>query len=490
MTTADEHAQIVLSAIIPSRSDLLDKAFGRLAPDHFVDSTTRKLWELVIRYYETVAKVMPRDALSDLLRNRTDPAKAILFEELYDSLADRVVDDADFTWSVEQLRELAAERATQETLTRAMEILRTGVQEPGKDRKQGQADAWDFVIESRADIERSLTMQSSPEGDVRQEHIEMLNDYAERKRLRESGLTRGIRFGIPALDGVISGGVQPGELVMVAGGSSSGKTGMCVGWSWSAAIEQGKNVVFFTTETLRDQVRRRLVSRHSKHPMFDMPDGLNSKDLREGTLTPGLEAKLEDVLDDFTSNPAYGRLYVAQIPRGAGVNIIESNMYRLQRQFHIDFVVMDYVALLSASVRRGQSREEQAEKIKETAQLCKTFDDGRGVPFVTPWQMTRTDQDEAERTGYYNLNSLAETAEATNSADIAISLLGMGEPDTRYRELKAQVLKNRDGMRANSLSLRIDYATSTITDFAAQGGGRSLMDDEGPDDLYGGLLGN
>ena len=489
MPTAIEHGEVVLSAILPDRSDLLDRAHLRLLPEHFIDSNSRKLYELLVRYYETVAKVMTREALSDLLRNR-DPSKIILFEELYDSFAERHVDDADFTWSVEQLRDLAAERATQESFTKGMEILRTGISEPGKDRLQGHEDAWEYLMQSRADIEHGLAMQDSPEGNVRVEHNDMWFDYQERKRLREAGISPGVKFGVQGIDEVITGGIQPGEMVMLAGGSSSGKTGACVQLGWSAAVEQGKNVVIFTTETLRDAVRRRIMSRHSKHHIFELPDGINSRDLRDGSLTEFEEEKLAEIIGDLTNNPTYGNLWISQVPRGATVSTLETRMYRIQRMFNIDLVIMDYLALLKPDVRRGTRREEKADTIIEAAQLCKTFDNGRGVPFVSPWQVTRTDQDAAMLSGYYDMNSLAETAEATNSADIAISFLNPVHSDDRYKEVKAQVLKNRDGARQSSIALRMDYATSTITDFANRSqGSRIIMDDDDESTNYLNTLG-
>ena len=232
--------------------------------------------------------------------------------------------------------------------------------------------------------------------------------------------------------------------------------------AWSAAIEQKKNVVFLTTETLRPQVARKVIARHSKMSLFDLPMGLNTRDLKAGTLSPAHEEKYTEVVREFGSNPEYGKVYVAQVPRGSSIASIEQTLYRVQRQFHIDFVVMDYLALLRSDSKRPTTREELAAIMKEAKQVSTTFDDGRGVPFLSPWQVSRLSRENAEKIGMYTSASLSETAEATNSADVIVSLLAPTDNTDRHAEVTMQVLKNRDGETANGIIVEVDYATSSF----------------------------
>lgn len=478
MADAREHAATVLSAILPARKDLLDRALTRLTVEHFPDRVQQTLFKMLERYADHTGTVLPLKHLEDILRGRTAAGQAELLTETYTLYAETAVTDAEFSWSVEQLRDLLAEKATGEAITEAMEILRTGkTDEKSGETRQGHEAAREALLASLSVIEREVTQQEAPEGSLRHEAEEMLADYAERKRLAETGEAMGVQFGVSALDDRVVGGMQNGDLVLVVGYSSDGKTSFCVQTAWSAAVEQGKNVAFLTTETLRPQVRRRLVARHSTMEMFGLTSGLNTRDLKAGSLSDHDEQVMRAVVDDLTTNPAYGQIYIAQVPRGATLDNIEQRMYRIHRQMNIDLVILDYLGLLSAGRYRQATREEEKAKVIEAKQIATTFDGGRGVPFVTPWQVNRAAREQAEKVGQYSLNATAETAEATNSADLMIALMAPMDNTNRHTEITGQILKQRDGETVNGLVIAVDYATSKFT---ARGGLQFAAAPNGP----------
>jgi replicative DNA helicase len=459
MTTATEHCRQLLAAIIPDRRDLLDKALRHLSASHFPDRVLANLFTMLENYAGVTAAVITRPALADMLGHlNADMGTVALYQETYDLLVATRVDDSAFLWSLQEIRELAAARATGAALTHAMQILNQGVDEDGEIIR-GHGPARSHVLTRFADIDRDLSMQEAPEGDMRGEADEIISDYAERKAARLSGRSVGIEFGIPALDEKITG-LQNGELVLIVGYTGEGKTSISSQLGWNAAISQGRNVVILTTETLRAQIRRRLVARHSCLPHFGSPEGLNSRDIKHGTLNAEQERVLRAVVTDFTTNPGYGRCYLVQVPRAATISYIESKLLRIQRMFPVELVIMDYLALLRPERRRTSDREELGSILKEAKQLATTFNDGAGVPFVSPWQVSRTARQEAERSGFYTASALSETAEASNSADLIVSLLAPLDTSERTATVKMQVMKNRDGERANSIEVFVDYATS------------------------------
>lgn len=461
MADASEHAAVVFSGIIPGRRDLLDKALRHLTPAHFPEKLQANLFTMLQRYAEVTGKVVTASALGDMLRKK-DTGQAQLYLEAYELYEATTVADSDVVWSIQELRDLAAERATAEVITEGMNVLRQGKLLKGGDELRGHEDARAFILEEFSALERDMTMQEAPEGDMREERVDLLSDYAERKKARLEGTSQGILFGIQELD-ARTGGMQPGELILAVGYSSDGKTTLCTQVAWSAAVEQGKNVVFLTTETLRSQVRRKLLARHSCLPQFGLPEGLNTRDLKAGTLSDDEESKLTEVIDDMAKNENYGRLYVAQVPRGSTILSIEQRLYRIQRKFDIDLVVFDYLALSTTGRRRTSIREELTELLKEAKSIAATFNDGQGVAFMSPWQVNRSQREEAEKSGMYTTKALAETSEATNSADVIISLLAPTDNTARVADVKMQVMKNRDGETANDLAVRVDYATAAFT---------------------------
>lgn len=463
--TALDHSKIVLGAILPNRMDLLNKALTHLTEIHFPDAQYRTLFLLVERYAETTGGILSRAALMDILASRNvDAGRVALYAEMYDALANAQIDDAEFKWSVEQLKELSAERKTAEAITSGMQILNQGVQTPKGDELLGHRDARSHILTEFAKIDRELAMQESPEGDSRAEADEI---WAEYNSPKSSG---GIKFGIPDLDLKV-GGLQNGELDLVVGYSSSGKTTLAtIQLAWNAAIVQGKNVVILTSETLRPQVRRKLICRHSRMPMFELAEGINSRNLKRGRgyLSAEEERALPSIIDDYTKNPNYGKLVIVQVPRGATISTCEGKLLRYQRDFQVDLAIVDYLALLKPDRRFSSRREELAATIQEAKQLATTFDDGRGIPLVSPWQTSRDSWKEAQQVGYYNSSALAETSEATSSADVVITILEPKENEQRYADIKGQVVKNRDGEKSLSIDMHVDYATSYWTQEATR----------------------
>jgi replicative DNA helicase len=479
--TSLDHSKIVLGAILsspPESSDRLtrlDNAVTTLTEEHFPDAQYRTLFLLMERYLETTGGVLTKAALDDILTSKNvDSGRKSLYIETYDALSKGKHDDAEFRWSIEQLKELAAERKTAEAITTGMEILNRGAKGPKNEDLFGHSDARAHILERFAEVDRELTMQQSPEGDARTEADEIWEEINNPETLN------GIKFGIPTLDNV-TGGAQRGELVLVGGYTNSGKSMLASAQlPWSAAIEQGKNVIILTTETLRPQIRRRLISRHSRHTMFGLEKGINSRDLKRGRefLPPDQLAVLPDIIDDFTKNPNYGKLVIVQIPRNATITSCENRALRYQREFQVDLIVIDSINLLRADRRFQSKREELASMLIEAKQFATTFADGQGVPVVSPWQVNRDSWKEAQEKGYYNTSGLSETHEASSSSDLILTILEPSNNNKREAEIKMQVAKARDGETSDPFDVNVDYGTGYWS--AASNSGNEL------DGLFGG----
>jgi replicative DNA helicase len=477
--SASDHARIILASIIPNRRDLLDRALRDLTPDLFEDQVLKNLFLLLERYAEVTNSVMTSAALADILASSgRDPGTAAHYQETYALLEAVTPAESEFLWSLEQIRDLAAERATGAAITSGMAILNGGLDGEKGQTYRGHADARAYVLQAFSEIDRSLSLQESPEGDIRGEGRAFLASYASRKQARLSGTLRVVQTGVEGIDSRI-GGFEPGELNLVVGYTNSGKTSLCVQLAWHAAVAQGLHVVYATTETLRPQVTRKIISRHSRLEVFGLPEGLNSRDLKAGTLSPELEPKLQEVVEDFTRNPAYGSLNVIQLPRGAGVPALETRLVRLARERDLGLVILDYAQLLSSSRRYDSLREELGDVVKSAKAVATTLQDGRGVPLISPWQTNRRSYEEAQRLGYYTTLALSETAEAANTPDVILSSLEPQENDSRYAQLKVQILKNRDGETSGVFDVSVDYATSRFSSPRPGGTGDEL-------DLLGG----
>lgn len=452
-----DHAKIVLSGIIPGRRDLLLYAMQHLESEHFFNEIQRGIFISLERYYDVAGDVLPKNVLSDLLANSQtmETAKALLYGEAFEEIENLEISDHEFRYSVDALKERRAEQLTGEAITTAFEILERGA-EVGRERLQGHKEARAYAYSQFAHIDKLDNLEVAPEGDMRREGNEVLQEYADRK---SGKVDKGVLTGIPSVDEV-GNGMGRGELIIVAAYTSAGKTQFCCQTAWHTSVMQGKNVFFATSETVRSTVRRRIIARHSRLPQFGLSNGLNVTGIKNGSLTASEEKVLKEVVDDLDHNPNYGELYISQIPRGATLSYVEARMNRQAALWDIDLAVCDYLALLKSDRKRNSEREELNEIIKDAKVYANSFNDGKGVPFLSPWQIRRESYQEALKVGgEYSLSSLSDTAESEKSADQIMTLFRI--PETK-NQVTFQFLKLRDGEIPSPLKLKIDFRNAFI----------------------------
>lgn len=466
MSTLD-HAKIVLSGIIPNRKDHLLYAMQHLEGEHFKNEVQKGIFKMLDRYFDVAGDVLPKTVLADQLsRSKSlDTAKALLYEEAFTELENLSPADHEFRYAVDALKDARAEDLTGEAITTAFEILMRGA-EVGRDRFEGHKEARQYAYSQFSVIDKLDNIEVAPEGDMRHEASEVLNEYMDRK---EGKTGQGILTGIASLDKEAKG-LGKGELAVVAAFTNAGKTQFCCQTAWHAAVMQGKNVFFATSETVRSTVRRRIIARHSRLSQFGLTKGLDSTDIKNGTLSPQEEVALKDVVYDLDSNPNYGKLYIAQIPRGATLSYLEARMNRQGALWPVDLALVDYLALLKSDRKRNSEREEMNEVIKDAKVYATSFNEGNGVPLISPWQIRRESYQDALRTGAYGLASLSDTAEIEKSADQIISLLRMPE---QPGQVSLQFLKMRDGEVPHAITLETDFRNAFFGDKKG-GGGTSL----------------
>lgn len=449
------YQETVLAGILPNRRDVLLLAQQHLEDEHFTDETHRKIWQLLGRYYDVAGDVLPLKTLSDLLtRQGVDDAKSLLYEQTYAALIEKSVADHEVRYALDGLKDQRSKYRTGVAITTAYEILEREVTLQDKVLK-GHEDARNFVYSEFAQIDRLNHADSAPEGDARLEADRILQQYADRKSGKTTG---GIRSGIEVIDKA-TGGFAPGELILLAAYTGQGKTQVYTQAAWHAAVVQGKNVFVGTSETVRDQVWRRMIARHTRLPQFGKPGGINSKHIREGTLTEEDEKIFQAALMDLKTNPTYGRIHIAQVPRGATLGFLEARMKRQGEMWEIQWAGFDYLPLLKADRQLKDRQQELNDLCKDAKIMAVSFYNGKGIPFISPWQMSQSAFKIAKSVGGYELANLADTSEAEKSSDQIWSILYNKESP---KEAILQGLKLRDDDTPAPATVKVDYRNSFI----------------------------
>ena len=184
-----------------------------------------------------------------------------------------------------------------------------------------------------------------------------LSELQERIERKDTDGVTGVRVGYQHLDQLL-GGLQAGELYVVAGRSKSGKSAFMLNMARGAAAN-GSRIGFFSLEMNLTQLQRRL---HA------METGINTQKMRLGAVQP----------DEYQTIAAASKriqsydIYWDETPRISIMELRTKCRY-LKRRYDVNTVVIDYLQLLKpseASLRRD-NRERQlatmAEMLKEMA---------------------------------------------------------------------------------------------------------------------------
>ncbi|MFZ5524483.1 MAG: replicative DNA helicase [Pseudomonadota bacterium] len=183
----------------------------------------------------------------------------------------------------------------------------------------------------------------------------------------------GIATGFTDIDRMTSG-LQPGELVIVAGRPSMGKTAFSINIAENVALDSKLPVAIFSMEMGATQLAMRMLGSVGK---------LNQHDLRTG--------RLQD--DDWGRlTHALGRLHDApiHIDESAALSAMDlrARSRRLHRQSNgLGLIVVDYLQLMSSNV--GKASENRATEISEISRSLKALAKELHVPVIALSQLNR-----------------------------------------------------------------------------------------------------
>lgn len=148
--------------------------------------------------------------------------------------------------------------------------------------------------------------------------------------MKLNGALTGVTTGFADLDKLTSG-MQPSDLIIIAGRPSMGKTAFALNLAQNAAVKGKKTVCIFSLEMSREQLVQRMLCSDS---------GVNMQSVRTGTITDAELIRIASSLDPLSKASIY-------IDDSAGCSVAEirSKCRRLQSRVGLDMVVIDYLQL-------------------------------------------------------------------------------------------------------------------------------------------------
>ncbi len=246
----------------------------------------------------------------------------------------------------------------------------------------------------------------------------------------EKGQT-GLATGFRELDEMTSGGLHPGELVVVAGRPSMGKTTISMNIAHNMAMQQGIPVAVFSLEVDRRQIAINLLCRAGQIP---------AQKLRSVTLSQNEWERLGQAATSLSKLPIY-------VDDSAGLNTmaIRSRSRRLKRRYpELGLIVIDYLQLLEMGGGRQENRQQEISQISRSLKLLSRELE---VPIITISQLSRAV--ESRESHKPRMSDLRESGAIEQDADV-ILLLYRDEyyhPEKEESKGKAEVIiaKQRNG---------------------------------------------
>jgi len=250
------------------------------------------------------------------------------------------------------------------------------------------------------------------------------------------GFADAVKTGFPDLDRMTQG-LRKGDLIVVAGRPSMGKSSLAMNFAEYVALEQKRGVAVFSIEMSCQQIGLRLLCGLARRNQQKLRSGrLGQKDWDEITRAAGKLQNADIFIDD---SPVLGSLEVRAKAR------------RLKAQYDLGLIIVDYIQMMHASGRYDNRQQEIATISRGLKSLAKELK----VPVIAVSQLSRqVEQRGGEKRP--QLSDLRESGAIEQDADIVmfvyrpefyLSHLDKKSPQYVEVEGKAEVIiaKQRNG---------------------------------------------
>jgi replicative DNA helicase len=209
----------------------------------------------------------------------------------------------------------------------------------------------------------------------------------------------GVPTGFRDFDDMTSG-LQPADLVIVAGRPSMGKTTYAINIAENAAIKHGLSVAVFSMEMPGEQLAMRMMSSLGRIDQHKLRTGkLEDDDWPRLTSAVGLLAEAKMFIDDTPAlSPAE----------------LRARCRRLKREHGLDMIVVDYLQLMQVP----GFKENRAGEISEISRGLKTLAKEMHVPLIALSQLNRSLEQRPNKRPV--MSDLRESGAIEQDADVIV----------------------------------------------------------------------
>lgn len=362
----------------------LHKVLGIISEKDFYKETHQKIFGAVVGLYE---KNEPQDIITvtDYLRSRNQ-LEEVGGAAYLASLADAVPTAANITYYAKIVQEKS--------------ILRNLIQTASKigTLSYESADAEEVLELAQKEIfdiaQYKIKQQFVPLNAVLAKAIQVIE-----KRYNRKELVTGVPTGFKDLDRITTG-LQPSDLIIIAGRPSMGKTSLALNIAQHAAIKGKVPVAVFSLEMSKEQLAMRMLCAEAN---------VDAHKVRRGYLVDRDWAGIMRAAGNLADAPIF-------IDDTAAISVLEmrAKARLLKLEHDLGLVIIDYLQLMRS--RGPMERREQ--EISEISRSLKAMAKELDVPVIALSQLNRRLEERPNKRP--QLSDLRESGAIEQDADVII----------------------------------------------------------------------
>lgn len=276
----------------------------------------------------------------------------------------QLVDQVPATANISHYARIVYEKSVlRHVIAGANDIIHRGFEAKGDvDQFLDQAEKIIFEI-----AQRKVNQSFAHVKDIVKDSFKIIEQLYEKKEA-----ITGVPTGFEDFDKMTSG-LQPSDLVIIAGRPSMGKTALALNMAGHAAIHAGHKVAIFSLEMSKEQLVQRLLCSEAR---------VDSSRLRIGFLHDTDWPKLTKAAGSLSESAIFIDDMAAQ-----SVLEMRAKCRRLQREHGLDMIVVDYLQLMRGNGKFSESRERE---ISDISRSLKALAKELRVPVVALSQLNRS----------------------------------------------------------------------------------------------------
>ncbi len=408
-------AAVIGGLLLDPDSKSYDKIADLITEIDFSDEKNRKIYKAIQTLYEE-SRVVDIITVSDYL----DSLKGFEPNPSFEYLSEIVESTAGNSNIITYANSIREKALLRELINISKDIQEDAYNPDGRSSSQlvDLAESKIFEIAERGNRNMAFAEMS--------DLVKQTWDELDR-RAQKGGQITGVSSGFSELD-KLTAGLQNGELIIIAGRPSMGKTAFALNIAEHTALEDDNPVAIFSMEMSASSLAQRMISSLGR---------VNAHSIKTGQLQEKDWNRVDGAIRQMKNAP----IYIDDTPSLTPIEL-RARARRIQREKGLSLIVIDYMQLMSVT----GNKENRATEISEISRNLKALARELDIPIIALSQLNRSVEQRTDKQP--QMSDLRESGAIEQDADLIAFIYRevVYDPETdKPRIALINVAKQRNG---------------------------------------------